>query len=168
MNNDEFVKRIKEIGKIKDVRDAFIEYPVEEEEHKGKIESYIAVAEETEKYSYKSGYSVGDIVYVKEYFYKNGEKGTNHLFVIIGKENFAVPIEYFGMLISSKTYKIKYSTNEFLAKDNINKLNTDSIVKLDEVYRIKEETISFRIGKVDKDKIDEYKERYLEINQDKN
>ena len=68
MNNDEFVKRIKAIGKIKDIREAFEKYPVEEEEHKGKIESYIAVAEENEKYYYKSGYKVGDIVYVKEYF----------------------------------------------------------------------------------------------------
>ena len=42
MNNDEFVKRIKKIGKIKDVREAFEKYPVEEEEHKGKIEAYIA------------------------------------------------------------------------------------------------------------------------------
>lgn len=165
MNNDEFVKRIKEIGKIKDVREAFIKYPVEEEEHKGKIESYIAIAEEGEKYYYKSGYKVGDIVYVKEYFYKNGERGTNHLFVIIGKDNFAVPIEYFGMLISSKIYKIKYDTNELLEKDSINKLNKDSIVKLDEVYRIKEEAISFKIGKVDDDKIEDYKKRYLEINE---
>lgn len=164
MNNDEFVKRIKEIGKIRDIREAFIKYPVEEEEHKGKLESYIAVAEEGEKYYYKSGYSVGDIVYVKEYLYKNGEKGTNHLFVIIGKDNFAVPIEYFGMLISSKTYKIKYNTNEFLAQDSVNNLNKDSIVKLDEIYRIKE-AISFKIGKVDEDKIEEYKQKYLEINE---
>jgi len=41
LNNDEFIKRIKEIGKIRDIRDAFIEYPVEEEAHKGKIESYM-------------------------------------------------------------------------------------------------------------------------------
>ena len=77
MNNDEFVKKIKEIGKIKEVREAFEKYPVKEEEHKGKIESYIGVAEEGEKYYYKSEYRVGDIVYVKEYFYKSGEKGTN-------------------------------------------------------------------------------------------
>ena len=41
MNNDEFVKKIKEIGKIKDVREAFEKYPVEEEEHKGKIDAYL-------------------------------------------------------------------------------------------------------------------------------
>ena len=67
MNNDEFLKRIKEIGKIKDVREASEKYPVEEEEHKGRIELYIDVAEETEKYYYKSGYKVGDIVYVKKW-----------------------------------------------------------------------------------------------------
>ena len=87
------------------------------------------------------------------------------MFVIIGKDNFAVPIEYFGMLISSKTHKVKYDTNELLEKDSSNKLHKDSIVKLDEVYRIKEEAISFKIGKVDDDKIEDYKKRYLEINE---
>lgn len=165
MNNEEFVKRIKQIGKIKDIREAFIEYPIEEEEHKGKIESYLSVAEDGEKYSYASEYNVGDIVYVKEYLYKNGEKGRNHLFVIIGKDNLAVPIEYFGMLISSKTYKLKYKTNDFLKRNSVNNLNKDSIIKLDEIYLIKESAINFKIGKVDDEKIEEYKRRYLQINE---
>lgn len=165
MNNEEFVKKIKQIGKIKDIREAFIEYPTEEEEHKGKIESYLSVAEDREKYSYTSEYNVGDIVYVKEYLYKNGEKGRNHLFVIIGKDNFAVPIEYFGMLISSKTYKLKYKTNDFLKRNSVNNLNKDSIIKLDEIYLIKESAINFKIGKVDDEKIEEYKRRYLQINE---
>lgn len=165
MNNEEFVKRIKKIGKIKDIREAFIEYPAEEEEHKGRIESYLEVAERGEEYSYTSRYNVGDIVYVNEYLYKNGEKGKNHLFVIIGKDNFAVPIEYFGMLISSKTYKLKYKTNEFLKRNSVNNLNKDSIIKLDEIYLIKESAINFKIGRVDEEKIEEYKRRYLQINE---
>ncbi len=48
MNNEEFVKEIKKRGNIRPVQEAFRDYPVEEEEHKGKIESY--VAEESEEY----------------------------------------------------------------------------------------------------------------------
>jgi len=161
MDNDEFVKLIKKIGKIKPVEEAFKEFPVEEEEHKGKIDFYLAVAEENEEYSL---YNVGDIVYVKEYQYENGEKGENHLFVIIGKDNLAVPIEYFGMLISSKIYKTKYKENKFLPKDKLNNLHVDSIVKTDEVYHIQSNTIAFKIGRVDDEKVEEYKESYLSNN----
>lgn len=45
------------------------------------------------------------------------EKGTNHIFVIIEKDNYAVPIEYFTMLISSHLDKLKFSTNKLLLKD---------------------------------------------------
>jgi len=41
MDNDEFVKLIRKIGKIKPVEEAFKEFPVEEEEHKGRIDSYL-------------------------------------------------------------------------------------------------------------------------------
>ena len=167
MSDEEFLKKIKEIGKIKPLEDAFKEYPVEEEEHKGKIDSYTAVAEENEEYFHKTTYNVGDIVYVKRYKYENGKEGKNHLFVIISKDNLAVPIEYFGMLISSKTYKRKYNTNNFLPKDKINHLRVDSIVKMDVVYNIQVEAIAFKIGKVDDDKIEIYKRRYLEINEGK-
>ena len=51
MNNDEFVKKIKEIGKIKDVREAFEKYPVEEEEHKGKIDAYLKKINKTLTYN---------------------------------------------------------------------------------------------------------------------
>lgn len=37
----DFLKFAKEKGKIKDVKEAFEEYPVEEELHKGKIESFL-------------------------------------------------------------------------------------------------------------------------------
>ena len=69
------------------------------------------------------------------------------------------------MLISSKTYKLKYKTTEFLKRNSVNNLNKDSIIKLDEIYLIKESAINFKIGKVDEEKIEEYKRRYLQINE---
>ena len=48
MKNEEFVKAIKKYGEIKPVQEAFKNYPVEEEEHEGKLESYLTVAEEGE------------------------------------------------------------------------------------------------------------------------
>ncbi len=41
MSNEEFLKKIKEIGKIQEIEDAFKNNPVEEEEHKGKLDAHI-------------------------------------------------------------------------------------------------------------------------------
>ena len=41
MNNDEFLKEVLKYGKIRPVEDAFKEFPVEEEIHKGKIDAYL-------------------------------------------------------------------------------------------------------------------------------
>ena len=41
MNNDEFLKEVLKYGKIKPVEKAFKEFPVEEEIHKGRIDSYL-------------------------------------------------------------------------------------------------------------------------------
>lgn len=160
MDNKEFVEYIKKYGDIRPVQEAFKEYPVEEEEHKGKLESYL-MAEETELYN--NPYKIGDIVYVKNYIYEDGRNGKNHLFVIIGEDNLAISIDYFGMLISSKVYKQKYKENKLLVKDEENKLNVDSIVKTDIVYQIKLEEIICKIGRVDNGKIEEYKESHYEI-----
>ena len=46
MNNDEFLKEVLKYGKIRSLEDAFKEFPVEEDVHKGKIAHYIGVAEE--------------------------------------------------------------------------------------------------------------------------
>lgn len=151
----DFIKFAYENGDVKDVSEAFIEYPVEEEWHKGRIECLLN--EPKEIYSI---YSIGDIVFVKNYQYENGRIGTNHLFVIIDQDNVAVPIENFGMLISSNLDKLKYETNKLLTKDEINGLDKDSIVKIDEIYKIRNEQILFKIGKVDKSKIEEYKQMY--------
>ncbi len=42
-------------------------------------------------------------MFVNEYTYDDGNKGKNHLFVIVEQNNLAVSIESFGMLISSQT-----------------------------------------------------------------
>lgn len=160
LNNDEFVKIIKKYGKIKPVEEAFKEYPVEEEEHKGKIEAYLHIAEENEKYSIP--YKIGDIVFVKNYQYENGTYGKNHLFVIIGENNLAIPMDYLGMLISSKINKQRFKENKLLPKDEKNQLNVDSIVKTDVIYQIKNDEIVLKIGVVDKEKIEEYKQSYIE------
>lgn len=150
--NRDLFEKLKKSGRIKDVSEAFKEFPPEEEWHKGDPSSFLF--EETEKYG---EYEIGDIIFVKEFQYSNGFKGTNHLFVIIEKDNYAVSIEYFAMLISSHTEKLKFNTNKFLIRNQLNNLHRDSIVKIDEIYKIKSENILFKIGRVEKETVDEYK-----------
>jgi len=50
-------------GKVKDLKEAFEEFPVEEEWHKGSAENWLKEQEET----YSAEYEIGDIVFVKEY-----------------------------------------------------------------------------------------------------
>ena len=101
------------------------------------------------------------------YKYFDGKKGTNHFFVIIDKDDTAVPIENFGMLISSNLDKLKYRANKLFEKDNLNNLHRDSIVKTDVLYKILNEQIIFKIGTVDSEKIEEYKKGFYESLQDK-
>lgn len=156
MSNDEFIQFINSHGGVKDVIEAFKEYPPEEEWHKGKIENILK-----EDYEVYSLYSVGDIVFVNTYQYEDSYVGKNHLFVIISQNNLAVPIENFGMLLSSNLDKLKYDTNKLLKKDSKNKLNKDSIVKTDVIYSIDNESITFKIGSVDQEKVDEYIDCYI-------
>lgn len=154
MNNDlsDFLRIAYKYNKVKELDEAFEEYPVEEEWHEGKAENILQ--EDEAIYNY---YQIGDIVFVKQYIYANGKEGNNHLFVIIDQNNTAVPIENFGMLISSNLSKLKFKTNKLLEKDKINNLNKDSIVKTDIIYKILNEQIMFKIGKVDNEKIEEFK-----------
>ena len=149
--NDELIKKLKESGRLKDASEAFKEYPVEEEWHKGNIESF--TKEDTEQYG---EYNIGDIVFVNEYRYSNGKIGRRHLFVIIEKDNYAVPIEYFAILISSHLEKLKFNSNKLLLKDELNHLKRNSIVKTDAIYKIKNENILFKVGIVERDVVDEY------------
>ncbi len=154
----DFLKIAYQYDKIKNVEEAFREYPVEDEWHKGKTEN---VLKENEV-SYQTNYEIGDIVFVKEYVYLDGKVGNNHFFVIIDRDNTAVPIENFGMLISSNLNKLKFKSNKLLMKDDINNLHKNSIVKTDVVYKILNEQIIFKIGKVDHEKIEEYKKSFYD------
>lgn len=160
----DFLKAAYKYNRVKDLREAFEEYPVEEEWHKGKAENVLKENSE----DYNASYNIGDIVFVKEYSYSNGKMGANHFFVIIDKDNTAVPIENFGMLISSNLDKLKFKTNKLLEKDNFNNLKKDSIVKTDVVYKILNEQIIFKIGIVDNEKIEEYKNSFYESLQNNN
>lgn len=159
MNENEklsdFLKFAYSKGKVKEVKEAFEEYSPDNEWHKGKVENVLK--ENKKDYNY---YKIGDIVFVKEYTYSNGEKGNNHLFVIIDQNNMAVPIENFGMLISSQLQKIKYKANKIIEKSKENGLNRNSVVKTDVIYKISQEQILFKIGGVDNKKIEEYKESF--------
>lgn len=158
-NLSEFMKIAYKYGKVKDLQEAFKDFPVEEEWHKGRIENIIK--EEEEQYD---KYEIGDIVFVKNYYYKNGKKGENHLFVIIDQNNIAVPIENFGMLISSNLNKLKYTSNKWIKSEEKNGLRKDSLVKTDVVYKILNSQISFKIGSVDMNKVEEYKQSFYESN----
>ena len=76
----EFLKTAYKYGRVKEIEEAFEEFPVEEEWHKGKIENVLK--ENSEKYD---SYEIGDIVFVSVYVYPDGKLGSNHLFVIIDK-----------------------------------------------------------------------------------
>ena len=97
----DFLKTAYVHGKVRDLKDAFKEYPVDEEWHKGKLENILK--ENNESYNF---YEIGDIVFVREYSYPDGKIGNNHFFVIIDQDNTAVPIENFGMLLSSNLDKL--------------------------------------------------------------
>lgn len=100
-------------------------------------------------------YDIGDIVFVNEYNYTENKNGDSHLFVIIDDDNQIIPLEYFGLIVSSHIEKSKensdYKYNEFLKKSAINSLKSDSIVKCDKLYEITSSNIQFKIGTVDID-----------------
>lgn len=100
-------------------------------------------------------FSIGDIVYVSNYEYKNGKNGQNHSFVIID-DGQAVDINYFGFLLSSQLSKATYPYNEKLNRDTTNNLRKDSIVKCDDLIEISENEIQFKIGSVSQDDLDRF------------
>ncbi len=151
----EFWKWAEKNGLIKDVSEAFEKYPVEEEWHKGKVENFLK--EDVAQYG---SYEIGDIIFVEKFNYSNGHRGEKHLFVIIDKDNSAIPIENLGMLISSKIEKLKYKENHLLKKDAQNKLDKDSIVKTDVIYKILHNQVLFKLGSVDMEKVEEYRQAY--------
>lgn len=156
----EFLKNLYASGAISDLHEAFEEYPVEEEWHKGNSENFLC---EEKDVSYTS-YEEGDIVFVKEYEYSDGKKGYEHLFVIIEINVMAVPFEIFTMLISSNLEKLKFAANKLLKKDNLNNLHKDSLVKTDKVYQILMSQIEKKVGSVTKEALEEYKKSFAQRN----
>ena len=130
-------------------------------------EDYNLLQEEVEYYesehkkqSYKK-YKVGDIVFVSNYIYKNSVPGYNHIFVIIS-EGQVVDINYFGFLLSSKLNKASYTYNKRLNKNKQNNLYKNSIVKCDDLIKINEDEIKFKIGEVSPNYLESFVELYLD------
>ena len=100
-------------------------------------------------------YNIGDIVFVGEYNYSNKNLGENHLFVIIDDDNKVVPLDYFGLIVSShiekSKKKTKYIYNEPLLKSDVNNLLLDSIVKCDDLFSLPSKNIKYKIGTVEID-----------------
>lgn len=92
-----------------------------------------------EKIESSYDYEIGDIVFVPDYEYESDVNGHNHLFVIVDEDNYAVPITYFCMILSSNLYKLGYKQNILLKKNDIKMV----------------------IGKASKEKIEEFKNTYL-------
>ena len=103
----------------------------------------------------KEKYDIGDIVFVNEYSYESSITGSNHLFVVVNNDNEVIPLDYFGLIVSSHIEKSKevsqFKYNEPLKADTTNGLKTDSIVKCDQLYNFPKANIQFRIGHVDVD-----------------
>jgi len=149
-----FIEEMYKKGKIKPLSDAFKDNPVELEDHKGDINYFI-----NDKVEVYGKFSIGDIVFAKEYKYKDGSEGTNHLFVIIDDDNACTSLEYFGLIISSNLEKLKYDSNVLLKKNRKNNLHKDSIVKTDVIYVLCDQDILFKIGEVSLKDVEIYKKK---------
>lgn len=77
------------------------------------------------------------------------------MFVVINDDNEVVPLDYFGLIVSSHIEKSKevsqFKYNEPLKANTVNGLKTNSIVKCDQLYSFPKANIQFRIGHVDVD-----------------
>lgn len=115
----------------------------------------------------KKKYDIGDIVFVNEYNYEKNATGSNHLFVVINDDNEVIPLEYFGLIVSSHIEKSKevsqFKYNEPLKANSINGLKTNSIVKCDQLYSFPKVNIQFRIGHVDVDDFLRFANTYNEF-----
>lgn len=158
------ISKAKSKGLIKDYSDF-----INEKEAK----DYNLLQEEVEYYeakhkkqSYKK-YKVGDIVFVSNYIYKNNDPGYNHIFVIIS-EGQVIDINYFGFLLSSKLNKSSYPYNKRLNKNKQNNLYKTSIVKCDDLIKINEAEIKFKIGEVSSNYLEKFIELYLDYLENNN
>ncbi|MBR2744258.1 MAG: hypothetical protein IKE01_03055 [Clostridia bacterium] len=138
----EFAKKNKKVKNLYSLNDEF------------EIEEYSFLLENTTKYN---EFCIGDLVFVGRYKYKNGKKGNNHIFLIVDLIKTYNRIIYYGMILSSQIQKITYKSNKLIKKDYINKLQKDSIIKTDVIYKIFTKNILLKIGNIDKTKVEFYK-----------
>lgn len=98
-------------------------------------------------------YEIGDIVWVAEFEDADKKVVDHHYFVVIDDDGQLIPADYFGFVVSSNTKKSKenskFKYNETIRKNKENNLDTDSIVKCDQLFTIPRKTISFKLGSVD-------------------
>ena len=104
-----------------------------------------------------NNYLIGDLVFVQKYKYKNGKLGSNHIFLIVDISIKNEKVLYYGMILSSKVKKISYKANKLICKNSENNLRKDSIIKTDVIYKIFTKNILLKIGKIDKTKVEIYK-----------
>lgn len=105
-------------------------------------------------------FKIGDIVFVLNYEYKNKTNGKRHCFVIID-DGQVVDLDYFGFLLSSHLDKSNYLYNEIIKKDKLNNLNKNSIVKCDDLIKISEDEIEFKIGEVAQIDLERFLNTYI-------
>lgn len=116
-------------------------------------------------------YQMGDIVWASEGKNKENNKNVkNHFFVIIDDDGNVVPIEYFGLVISSRTDKSKenspFKYNEPLYANECG-LKNDGIVKCDQLMDIPADNISRKVGAMDIEVLNRFLdafENYLDEN----
>lgn len=119
-------------------------------------------------------YRMGDIVWASEATKKEEieqrKNVRNHFFVIIDDDGKVVPIDYFGLVVSSRTEKSKenspYKYNEPLYANECG-LKYDGIVKCDQLMNIPSENISRKVGEIDTDVLNRFLdafENYLKEN----
>ena len=115
-------------------------------------------------------YKMGDIVWVTNL--QSIKQVENHLFVVIDDDGQLIPADYFGLVVSSHTEKSKevskFQYNEPLDKNNTNNLDTDSIVKCDQLFDIPSNSINCKIGTVETDELNRFLVSYGDFLQNSN
>lgn len=102
-------------------------------------------------------YQKGDIIWASEAKNLSVENNDvkNHYFVLINDDGMAVPFEYYGFVISSRIDKSKdnspFKYNEPIEKSDENQLETNSIIKCDQLFNIPADNIGGKLGSAEQD-----------------
>lgn len=87
--------------------------------------------------------------------------GYYHIFLIVDIHYYKNKTLYYGMILSSKIEKVSYRANILIERDNINNLRKNSIIKTDVIYKIFTQNILIKIGNIDKNKVEIYKNNLI-------